>query len=220
MTILQPRYLNLLIMVASSMAIISLIAPIGSVNAIPTHNMSHKSFLHDGNVPHGSSLILDINYKVTNDEDSGFLGYWALDDYVKHIKIWKVPDGSFYALVQYDGRFHTFAGVPSPQNGVPEPKTATGEFSGGYVATFTGTFSPALATRGDMGKFDFGGSKADILLGTYGNGQAGSITPFSYLDHYFTGIGSFNEDPWGWTYHYKNQSWSNLSTGSSGDIVT
>lgn len=206
--------------VISSVLLLSLIAPVGMANAIPTHKIEAKSFLNDHDVPSGSVLMLDINYKVTNDEDSGFPGYWALDDYTKHIKIWKVLDGSFYAVVKYEGKFHTYAGALSPQNGLTESKDADGKFNGGYVATFTGTFSPTLTTRGDIGTFDFKGTKADILLGTYGNGQTGPATSFSYLASYFTGVGSFNEDPWGWTYNYKNQSWNNFSVGSSGDIVT
>lgn len=203
-----------------SIMILSLISPVGMASAIPMHKVEAKSFLNNHDVPHGSVLILDINYKVTNDEDSGFSGYWALDDYKKHIKIWNVPDGSFYAVVKYEGKFHTYVDALSPQNGLTESKDATGKFNGGYVATFTGTFSPTLATRGDIGTFDFTGTKADILLGTYGNGQTGPTTPFSYLSSYFTGVGSFNEDPWGWTYQFKNQSWNNFSVGSSGDIVT
>ena len=221
MAVSKVQHLRLVMTLAtSSVILLSLIAPVGMANAMPTHKVEAKSFLNNRNVPHDSVLILDINYKVTNDEDSGFSGYWALDDYEKHIQIWKVPDGSFYAVVTYEGKFHTFAGALSPQNGVTETKDATGEFNGGYVATFRGTFSPALATRGYVGTFDFGGTKADILLGTYGNGQTGSTTPFSYLGSYFKGVDSFNEDPWGWTYQYKNQTWKNLSVGSSGDIMT
>ena len=221
MAVSKIQHLGLVTALAvSSVMLLSLIAPVGMANAMPTHKVEAKSFLNNHDVSHGSVLILNINYKVTNDEDSGFSGYWALDDYEKHIQIWKVPDGSFYAVVKYEGKFHTFAGASSPQNGATETKDATGKFNGGYVATFTGTFSPTLTTRGHIGTFDFGGTKADILLGTYGNGQTGSTTPFSYLGSYFTGIGSFNEDPWGWTYQYKNQTWNNFSVGSSGDIVT
>ena len=33
---------------------------------------------------------------VYNDEDSGFIGYWALDDYVKTIIVWQNPTTTPY----------------------------------------------------------------------------------------------------------------------------
>ncbi len=204
----------------SSVILLLFVTPVGMVNAMPTHKVLAGPFLNNGGVPVGSVLILNINFKVTNDEDSGFSGYWALDNYNKHVQVWQVPDGSFYAIVRYEGNFNTFSGALSPQNGATESKDATGHLSGGYIATFTGTFFPTLPTKGNIGGFDFGGTKADIILGTYGNGQLGPTTPFSYLSSYFTGVGSFNETPWGWTYQYEDQVWNNFSTGSSGDIVT
>ncbi|MDG6994408.1 MAG: hypothetical protein JRN52_00680 [Nitrososphaerota archaeon] len=56
----------------------------------------------------------------------------------------------------------------SPQNGVTEPYDGVGTMSGGYVWTFTGTLlgTPTQPMSGSLGAFNFGGTKADILLGT------------------------------------------------------
>jgi len=176
-------------------------------------------------VPSGSVLVLNIKHHVTNDEDSGNVGYWALDNYEKQIKIWQTSPGNFLVVTKYEGTWHTFAGALSPGLGTLQSKDASGCFEGGYVATFSGTFAPGThKTHGNIGTFDYGGTKADILKGTYGNGQTGDPAHFNYLSTYFTGVpvsgpGSFNEDPWGWDYHFGSQLWHNFSTGTTGDIL-
>lgn len=172
---------------------------------------------HDEGVPDGATLVLNIKHKVTNDEDSGNAGYWALDNYNKHIKVWQLLDGTFYVVVKYEGKWNTFKGALSPGAGVAESKDASGEFEGGYTATFTAT--SFTSKFGNIGTKDYGGSKADVLLGTYGAGQTGPTTPFSWLSTYFTGAASFNYLHWGWTYEYKHQKWVNFDTGTTGDIV-
>lgn len=208
------RSLSTALIFAAVMAVMAQVA-----FASPSHPV-FGTFVNDVGVPSGSKLLLNIELKVANDEDSGFHGYWALDNYDKKVQVWQVPDGSFYAVVGYEGKWQTFAGALSPQNGVPETSDASGTFEGGYNATFTGTFTPGgKKTNGFIGSFDFGGTKADILLGTYGAGQTGPTTPYSYLGAYFTGVSNFAQPNWGWTYHYKSQAWYNYASGSSGDIV-
>ena len=171
--------------------------------------------------PSGSVLVLNIKHKVTNDEDSGNVGYWALDNYERHVKVWRTSDGNFYVVTEYEGTWQTFTDALSPGIGATESKNASGCIVGGYVGTFSGTFTPGShKTYGDIGTFDYGGTKSDILLGTYGAGQVGSTTPFSYLNTYFTGVGSsFNYIHWGWDYHFGHQLWHNFDTGTTGDIV-
>jgi hypothetical protein len=174
-------------------------------------------FVNDGGVPDGSKLVLDITQKVTNDEDSGNVGYWALDDYNKHVKVWQIPDGTFYAVVGYTGKWQTFAGALSPGAGVAQSKDAFGTYQGGYTATFSAT--SVIPTFGNVGTFDYGGTKADILLGTYGAGQTGPTPSFSWLNTYFPGNTAFSYIDWGWTYHYRSQAWYNYAPGTTGDIV-
>jgi hypothetical protein len=201
-----------------SIALIFAMVMVSVITQVAFASPSHPvfgTFVNDAGVPSGSKLILNIVLKVTNDEDSGFHGYWALDDYNKKVQVWQVPDGSFYAVVRYEGKWQTFATALSPEAGASQANDASGTFEGGYVATFTGTFAPGTQkTNGFIGSFDFGGTKADVLAGT------NIITPFSYLDAYFpSGVSNFAQPHWGWTYHYKSQAWYNYDTGSSGDIV-
>ena len=80
------------------MIVVVLVISLASVAfAAPTHP-TFGSFVNSGNVPSGSILVLDITHKVTNDEDSGNVGYWALDNYNKHVQVWQAPDGTFYAV--------------------------------------------------------------------------------------------------------------------------
>ena len=57
-------------------------------------------------------LVMNVTYKVTNDEASGNVGLWALQDYTRHVQVWRLPDGSFDWESRYEGRWTTFAGGP------------------------------------------------------------------------------------------------------------
>jgi len=164
--------------------------------------------------------VLNVCYNVVNDEDSGFVGYWALDNYAKTVQVWQDPNNptNFYAIATYCGTWQTFKGALSPENGVTEGADAIGPFQGGYFAsfTYTGTVTPAW---GYIGFHDFGGTKADILLGTYGNGQTGATNVFDVYAKYFPSYSNWYYFNWGWTYTYGKQTWVNAATGSYGDIV-
>lgn len=208
----MKRFLILVLVVIG----LSLVLVPTAVLAKPTQP-TFGTFVNDNGVPAGSSLVLNITYNVTNDEDSGNAGYWALDNYNKTIQVWQAPDGTFYAVARYAGKWQTFAGAMSPGAGVPITKDASGTFEGGWVGTFSATgFTSAF---GNIGTYDFGGTKADILLGTYGAGQTGPTTVFDWMSKYFTGVSNFNQSQWGWTYHYRSQTWNNFYYGTTGDIV-
>ncbi len=196
----------------------------GTAFAAPTHP-TFGTFVNSSAVPNGAKLVLNITYQVANDEDSGFVGYWALDNYNKHVQVWQDPGDPtlFYAVARYAGTWTTFKGALSPGAGVVQASGGSGTFEGGWVGTFHATgVTPA---SGNIGGFDFGGTKADILLGTYGNGQTGD-TGFVYdwIGANFQGYANdLNQTQWGWTYHYRGQAWNNFYYGSpatDGDILT
>jgi len=200
----------------------AMILPASAAFAAPPE-IPAGSFVNAGDVPSGSTLVLNITLKVTNDEDSGNVGYWALDNYNRVVQVWQAPDGSFYAVARYIGKWQTFKGALSPGTGVEQGNDGEGTFEGGYVATFEATgFTSA---KGNIGTKNYGGTKADVLIGTYagapppGDEQTGPTTPFSYLSTYFTGVSDFTYINWGWTYHYKSQRWNNFDYGTTGDIV-
>ncbi len=206
---------------AVTVSFLGILALEGQAVAKPTHP-TFGTFVNAGGVPAGSKLVLNVTYKVTNDEDSGHVGYWALDNYNKSLQVWQAPDEIFYVVARYTGKWKTFEGALSPGVGAEESADASGTFQGGYVATFTfsGTFNPGgYKAKGNIGTYDFGGTKEDILLGTYGADQTGPTDPFDALDLYFPGYESFTYINWGWTYHYKSQTWNNFDYGTTGDIV-
>jgi hypothetical protein len=187
----------------------------------------------DVSPPPGYVQVINAEMTVTDDEDSGFVGYWALDDYTKHIQVWEDPSGTeFYVAVLYQGTWHTFAGARSPEAGITELSDGTGSIKGGYIATMTGQMaSPVTAPKhGTIGSYNFGGTQSDILLGTYGNGQTGATSVVDWRKFYFTSstISTFNYtdggNAWGWRYvgNTTTGPWCNtgLTPGGSGDIVT
>jgi hypothetical protein len=176
--------------------------------------------------------------QVSNDEDTGFVGYWALDNYQKSIVVWETTDlTTFCALVQYAGTFQTFAGALSPQNGVTELRDGSGGMNGGYAWAFTATLlsTPTKPVSGFIGTFNFGGTKKDILLGSYSAPQTGNLTPVDWTTFYFSSgsVSTFNPSVWAWTYTLGTglgfgrftkagygDMWVNANGGSLGDIVT
>jgi hypothetical protein len=239
--------------------LLSLITPIGLANATPSDNIARHLVTpsvnalsitsHSNSCPSQKFLegpdqkdakrILDISYIAKNDEDSGLVGYWGLDHMKEHLQVWKLADGSFYALKAYQGLFVTPQGALSPGIGATQGESGFGYIVGGYTATFTGTFTPGTQpTRGSIGTFNYGGTTTDVLKGTYGNGQTGDPipVPFDFTTSYFTnsasapGVDNFLQPHWGWKYslddHLRSTGstnlWCNYNTadgGNSGDII-
>ncbi len=150
-----------------------------------------------------STPIINVRMTVRNYEDSGVVGYWALDNFVESSIIWQNNGTAPYticALDQYSGTWRTFSGALSPQNGVSEPLSGSGRMMGVIVKTFTGTFlgpycrvtnthtcSGTYSTKpttGNIGVHNLGGNRSQIVLGNYAS-QA-PFNPTSFLTHYFT----------------------------------
>jgi hypothetical protein len=171
-------------------------------------------------------LVVNVTAKVVNDEDSGLCGYWALDHYNKQIQIWQLSSDTFLVKESYEGFWQTFAGAISPgadctTDTPTEGTTAFGTFQGNLSFTVTGTFSPSKRTDGFIGAFDFGGTQADILLGTYSK-QAGIPKFTDMVAFYIPGytVVSSAPQPFSFVYHYQGQTWIDSSSGISGNIVT
>jgi hypothetical protein len=164
------------------------------------------------NTPCGSgSPLVNVNYTLTNDYDSGVAGNaWANDTINRHLQVWQISPSTFCASVNDTGSFVTFAG-PSPQNTGTVSAGISGRINGGYTTTeFTGTLnsSPAYSTRGNLGSFDLQCVDANTCPGAHP----------SFLS-YVTPV-TWDYANWGWTYHTaKNGDWLNASSGNSGDIT-
>ncbi len=193
-------------------------------------------------------LVIYATANIINDEDSGNVGYWAMDNYFKVIKAWQTgisastaayPSNTYMANVTYTGRWNTFAGALSPGLGTIEPYNGAGTMVGGYNIIFSGVFAPgsnAVVTDGSLlGTFNDQGSVSDILKGKYVNGQTGDAKAWDWIASYFPGYSSSSikyldgGNAWGWTYNYNiypntgqntaGQNWVN-AVGGGGDIVT
>ncbi|TBR26429.1 MAG: hypothetical protein EPO63_00200 [Candidatus Nitrosotenuis sp.] len=154
--------------------------------------------------------IIQVTQKVLNSVDSGVAGNnWAQDSYIRHIQVWQLSDGSFCAILKYEGHFVTFSG-PSPAGTSTVDAGVKGTFDGGYVTTnFTGTLSPTVPTHGSIGSFDY---QCDV---------SGNCPGFvNWIDLYFADTDGFDLTWWGWKYHAgKHGSWVNSIDGNFGDIT-
>jgi len=159
----------------------------------------------------GGRAVIDVRQTVVNDVDSGSRGnYWASDDYVRRIEVWRTGPGAFCAIVRYDGRFTTLPGS-SPGGSGTLGAGIRGKFEGGYRMDFKATMRvrPARRVKGSIGTWDY---RCD----TAGN-CPGSVY---WVSLYFTGVTGDEFDWWGWIYRAgKSGTWLNAITGTKGDIV-
>ena len=183
----------------------------------------------------GSTLpkcVINVKWKVHSNQDAGAVGYWALTSYVRRLQVWAVPAAArasahthFIAIARDKGTWATWArGSLSPQNGVRQRHDDHGTFQGGFVATFRGQFNHgahARKTHGEIGPFDFGGTRSDVLKGRYDKGQVGNKTSFDFAKSYFANVTEYTMTNWGWDYFTrdKKQRWQNTMQGNHGDIV-
>ena len=175
---------------------------------------SHPTCL--GNIPSDSNLLVNITEGVTNDVDSGLHGNWAIDNYSRTIKVWRLEtEGRIYcADVRYNGTFDVQPEVLSPQNGNPLTGNEDGTMTGGRRAKITGSFlsSPLWVTNGDVGSYNYGCTINSVQGECSGN--------FSWVNKYFGSEFNYEDLNWGWTYtSCGHGQWINASTGNSGDIV-
>ena len=168
--------------------------------------------------PGAGKLAINVVLHVVNDADSGFHGYWAMDDYTKTIQVWDKGDGSFCASVKYIGSWVTVAGN-SPGAGLSLNAGITGTMEGGYTATITGALKPTSLldqrTKGFIGTKDYGC--------TISGGAASNCNPFDWVGAYFNAGATFDYNTfWGWIYHGgDNGTWVNavnVAEADSGDI--
>lgn len=157
--------------------------------------------------------IVNVNYTLINDYDSGFAGNaWANDTINRHLKVFDLGGGNYCATVNDTGSFVTFAG-PSPMNLGTVSAGIKGVINGGYTTTvFSGTLnpSPAYKTNGNLGTFDLQCTDAYTCPGAHPSFYSYFSSPAPDT----VGLGT-----WGWTYHTaQNGNWTNASSGSFGDI--
>lgn len=156
--------------------------------------------------------VINVTQAVVNDADSGQAGnYWAFDNYKRHIQVWTRPEGSYCALVSYEGAFDAQAGQVSPGNTGILTGNEDGQLHGGRRATIIGTLKtvPSWPTDGSVGLTDY---QCDL---------SGNCPGFvSWPGQYFESGFSYSDDWWGWIYRAEeNGTWINAITGNLGDVL-
>lgn len=197
------------ILFGSSAGVLAILAYAGSVFATPSVHTNFGQQLNAAQCNTNGKPVLNINFKVVKDADSGVAGnVWAFDNYNKNVKAWDQGDGTFCAIVKYEGQFVTNSGA-SPQNTGTLGAGVKGTFEGGYQANFDGTFNPTMKTTGNIGSYNY---NCDTNYNCPGI--------FDWVSTYFSGNSTFSQPYWAWNYHAGNNgSWVNASTGNMGDIT-
>lgn len=161
------------------------------------------------------SPVINVTQKVINSVDSGEAGnYWAFDNYNRTIQVWNQTNGSYCALVNYDGKFDAQSGQRSPGDTAVLTGSEDGNFKGGYRAIIHGSLlpTPAWSTKGTLGSIDYQCTIA-------GNCPGAIDWTSQYFATSATGY-TFDYAWWGWEYHTTGQkTWVNSSEGNSGDVL-
>lgn len=183
------------------------------VSASPNLKLDKKALGSKACKADGSKMVVNVHYTLTNDYDSGFAGNaWANDTIDRQLRIWQLPAGTFCVQVADEGKFVTFAG-PSPSGLSTVAAGVKGKLEGGYVSTiFSGTFTPTLPVRGNLGSFDL---QCDASFNCPGAHP-------SFVS-YIAGSSGFDLTQWGWIYKAgHNGTWLNqlgVAAAASGDIT-
>lgn len=201
----------------SVLVMLMLLAGLGAVNApavalAAPEGPNWGAEVNPGQCEKSGSPIVNVTQEVINDVDSGENGYWAFDDFTRHIQLWEsTNDGEFCAVVQYTGKFDAQGGQNSP--GQPSEildGEEDGTFQGGYRATIGGDLidNPDWPTKGPVGTFDY---QCDLSADCPGF--------VDWVAEYFGSSYTFDYQWWGWTYRAGNHgTWVNSVDGNSGNI--
>lgn len=157
--------------------------------------------------------VMDVWHKVVNNGDSGVGGNtWANDNYSRRITVWLRGDGSYCAMVKYQGSFVTNAGASPNGTGLVDAGIR-GSMVGGYIQTFNAVeFAPTRNTRGNLGYYNYRcENDYNVCRG------------LDWKKEFFTGVSNVAMPYWAWNYSTRNYRygwWHNGSDINSGDIVT
>ena len=180
--------------------------------------------------PKGSTAIINVTYVVHNDADSGFYGYWALDNYSAHLTVWHISGNQYQVNVTDLGTWCTYVGSPEPNSANTQTSAECGVMRGGYDGNLTASVSPVNVSQSTI---------AGGILNAGGTENSGVITPGQYdgqlgwINYFFPGTVTNNPfsvfafansgNGWGWTYTDSNgEVWTDAGTvpqGQSGNLV-
>jgi hypothetical protein len=175
------------------------------------NNLQSNKQVGVGNCETKGSPVINVTGKIVKTVDSGEGGNnWAFDNLNRQIKVYKLSDNTFCALVDNEGQFDSQGGQQSPGNTGVLTGDEDGTFKGGYRALITGSMkeTPDLKTVGNIGTANYNCNLAGSCPGYY-----------NWVDKYFAPGYIFSYEWWGWQYNYKGSSWTNSSDGNSGDII-
>jgi hypothetical protein len=162
-------------------------------------------------------LVLNITVKLVNGVSTSPFGNWALEDQNRHIQVWQTGPESFYLIASWEGKWRTFAGLPSPGTGTAQGDGGSGTLNGCIAGAFTASsVNPNhLRDRGDIGTIDLGATKDNLVPTQSFNGV------LLYFPDYVPPL----LDEMNVTYRYGNQTWikciptPSIPTGYWGDIL-
>lgn len=140
--------------------------------------------------------VLNISLNIINDEIVGRFGYWALANYTRTVKAYRIlnsnSSNSYFLIVSLNGTWRTFAGALSPSNGTMEPDNGSGPFRISYSAIEDYPLNTTARLKGYIGQFNLNGTASDIVRGRYANQTGISPSTFHWTEHYFGFLGGLN----------------------------
>ncbi len=180
-----------------------------------------------------ANMVISATEGVQNDSDSGMVGYWALDKFVRIIKVYNTGPDQWCVTETFNGSFAAAAGQVSPGNTCSPSCLLTGDevghFTGNVLIFITGQLDVSNPTvwpvRGNVN----GGGYVDYQCDMSGNCpgyQDWTKQYFNTKDINFT----FAENIWRFAYSGHDApttpdagtpdgTWVNAYNGNSGDIV-
>jgi LPXTG-motif cell wall-anchored protein len=168
---------------------------------------------------------LSFTVHISNNQDNGHNGAWAMLDYDR--KITFTPTGApseYRAVLEDNGTFKTIGGAQSPKEGVKITEQ-TGAFTGHFSFTVTSTTAPSQGSVKPSYNYQCNGKTGDRLKDCPGMPASTSLWPALFLGGTSGGNGKDVSVPataqitagaYSWIYKTCVEQWTDASTNNDG----
>ena len=183
---------------------------IGSAYSAPKKvGNNWKNTVRIGDCTQDTTPVVDITREVENRKDISSEGPWADINYTKNIKVWKLADQRYCAVVEYDGECEAVKGATAPGGETQLTGEEHGKMQGGYRAMITGS---EIVESGSGGE--------GTLESVSGDCTQGNCDSVDWVDGYFSSSPQVSYEWWAWVYNAGEcGSWTNAESGNSGRII-
>ena len=183
---------------------------IGTASSAPKNvGDDWKNTVRIGDCTQDTTPVVDITRQVENRKDLSSEGAWADINYTKNIKVWKIGDQRYCAVVEYNGEFKGIEGATAPGGETQLTGKEKGKMQGGYRA---------MIAQSEL--LESGSQSGETLESVSGECSSENCASVDWIDSYFSSSPQVSYEWWAWVYDAGEcGTWTNAESGNSGKII-